>query len=120
MVRPKPLTSNQMVSPLHRSFVLRHKQPIYFFRPQWTGALVKSNLNKPTDGKFSTFKQVPKYLSTYMCLSGMGNNKDTLNSVCNGIMARKKFKHNIHQVFENKSLLPDSHSKCVDVFVKLI
>ena len=33
---------------------------------------------------------------------------------------KEKFKNNIHQVFENKSLLPDSHSKCVDILVKLI
>ena len=37
-LRPERLTSNQMVSQQRTSFAWRHKQPIYFFRPQWAGA----------------------------------------------------------------------------------
>ena len=39
----KPLqriTSNQMVTQQRRSFAWRHKQPIYFFRPQWVVAYI--------------------------------------------------------------------------------
>ena len=35
-------TSNQMVSQYRISFAKRHKQPIYFFRPQWAGARKES------------------------------------------------------------------------------
>ena len=38
-LRPEGLTSNQMVSQQQAGFAWRHKQPIYFFRPQWAGVL---------------------------------------------------------------------------------
>ena len=34
-LRPERLTSYQAASQLRISFAWRHKQPIYFFRPQW-------------------------------------------------------------------------------------
>ena len=37
-LRPERSTSNQMVSQQRTSFAWRHKQPIYYFRPQWAGA----------------------------------------------------------------------------------
>ena len=41
-LRPERSTSNQMVSQQRTSFAWRHKQPIYFFRPQWAGAKKKT------------------------------------------------------------------------------
>ena len=44
-LRPERLTSNQIARQHRRSFASRHKQPIFFFRPQWNKVEVLANAN---------------------------------------------------------------------------